>query len=209
MGFGGFVTEDGNYLIISVWKGSDRKNQIFFKDLRNPTATVQELITGFDADYDFIGNDGSQFWVLTDLNAPQKRVIQIDLSQPQRDSWTTLIEESEHRIEGISNAGGRFIVQYLQDAQNRVYIFSEDGQPQSEVELPGVGSTNGFGGRRDASETFFSFTNYVTPPASIDTISKQVNPNYTNSLRWDLIHSCMKRSRFLSPVKTVQKSPCS
>ena len=162
-GFGGFVTEDGNYLIISVWKGSDRKNQIFFKDLRNPTATVQELITGFDADYDFIGNDGSQFWVLTDLNAPQKRVIQIDLNQPQRESWSTLIEESEHRIEGISNTGGRFIVQYLQDAQNRVYIFSEDGQPQSEVELPGVGSTNGFGGRRDASETFFSFTNYVTP----------------------------------------------
>ncbi len=162
-GFGGYVTEDGQYLIISVWKGSDRKNQLFYKDLHDPQAEVVELITGFDADYDFIGNDGNQFWLLTDLDAPQKRVIQINLEEPQRAHWQTLIAESEHRIEGISNTGGHFIIQYLQDAQNRVYVFSEEGQQVREVELPGVGSTGGFGGRRDASETFFSFTNYVTP----------------------------------------------
>ncbi len=162
-GFGGYVTEDGNYLIISVWKGSDRKNQLFYKDLRQDNAEVVELISGFNADYDFIGNDGNQFWILTDLEAPQKRVVQINLNNPEPDNWKTLIAESEHRLEGISNTGGHFIVQYLQDAQNRAYVFSETGKKIREVELPGVGSTSGFGGQRKERETFYSFTNYVTP----------------------------------------------
>ena len=162
-GFGGYVTEDGNYLIISVWKGSDRKNQLFYKDLTKADAKVVELISGFDADYDFIGNDRNRFWILTDLDAPQKRVVEIDLNEPSRNNWQTLIEEAEHRLESISNTGGHFIVQYLQDAQNRVYVFAEDGSPIREVELPGVGSTSGFGGKRAETETFYSFTNYVTP----------------------------------------------
>lgn len=162
-GFGGYVTEDGRYLLISVWQGSDRKNQLFYKDLSDPDADVVELISGFDADYDFIGNDGNRFWILTDLEAPQKRVIQINLSKPDRKNWQTLIAESKHRLEGVSNTGGHFIVQYLQDAQNRVYVFSEEGEQIREVKLPGVGSTSGFGGKRDETETFYSFTNYVTP----------------------------------------------
>ena len=162
-GFGGYVTEDGNYLIISVWKGSDRKNQLFYKDLTKADAKVVELISGFDADYDFIGNARNRFWILTDLDAPQKRVVEIDLNEPSRNNWQTLIEEAEHRLESISNTGGHFIVQYLQDAQNRVYVFAEDGSPIREVELPGVGSTSGFGGKRAETETFYSFTNYVTP----------------------------------------------
>ena len=162
-GFGGYVTEDGNYLIISVWKGSDRKNQLFYKDLTKADAKVVELISGFDADYDFIGNAQNRFWILTDLDAPQKRVVEIDLNEPSRNNWQTLIEEAEHRLESISNTGGHFIVQYLQDAQNRVYVFAEDGSPIREVELPGVGSTSGFGGKRAETETFYSFTNYVTP----------------------------------------------
>ena len=162
-GFGGYVTEDGNYLIISVWKGSDRKNQLFYKDLTKADAKVVELISGFDADYDFIGNDRNRFWILTDLDAPQKRVVEIDLNEPSRNNWQTLIEEAEHRLESISNTGGHFIVQYLQDAQNRVYVFAENGSPIREVELPGVGSTSGFGGKRAETETFYSFTNYVTP----------------------------------------------
>ena len=162
-GFGGYVTEDGNYLIISVWKGSDRKNQLFYKDLTKADAKVVELISGFDADYDFIGNARNRFWILTDLDAPQKRVVEIDLNEPSRNNWQTLIEEAEHRLESISNTGGHFIVQYLQDAQNRVYVFDEDGSPIREVELPGVGSTSGFGGKRAETETFYSFTNYVTP----------------------------------------------
>ncbi|MBT6724748.1 MAG: S9 family peptidase, partial [Planctomycetaceae bacterium] len=162
-GFGGYVTEDGNYLIISVWKGSDRKNQLFYKNLTKADAKVVELISGFDADYDFIGNDRNRFWILTDLDAPQKRVVEIDLNEPSRNNWQTLIAEAEHRLESISNTGGHFIVQYLQDAQNRVYVFAEDGSPIRGVELPGVGSTSGFGGKRAETETFYSFTNYVTP----------------------------------------------
>ena len=162
-GFGGYVTEDGNYLIISVWKGSDRKNQRFYKALAKADAKVVGRICVIAAAYGCIGNDRNRFLILSDLDAPQKRVVEIDLNEPSRNNWQTLIEEAEHRLESISNTGGHFIVQYLQDAQNRVYVFAEDGSPIREVELPGVGSTSGFGGKRAETETFYSFTNYVTP----------------------------------------------
>ena len=162
-GFGGHVTEDGNYLIISIWKGTLRKNQIFYLDLSDPGSEVVELISGFDADYDFVGNAGSQFWLLTDLDAPRKRLINIDLEKSARQHWSNLIPEAEHKLESVSNVGEHFVVQYLQHAQNRVYVYSESGDQIREVKLPDVGSTGGFGGRRDDQDTFYTFTNYVTP----------------------------------------------
>ncbi|HIA18501.1 MAG TPA: S9 family peptidase, partial [Planctomycetaceae bacterium] len=162
-GFGGQVTEDGNYLIISNWQGTLRKNQIFYLDLTQPDSSVVELITGFDADYEFVGNQGSQFWLLTDLDAPRKRLIQIDLKNPARQHWTNIIAEAQHKLEDVSNVGEHFLVQYLEHAQNRVYVYSESGEQLREVELPDLGSTSGFGGRRNDKETFYSFTNYVTP----------------------------------------------
>jgi prolyl oligopeptidase len=162
-GFDGEVTEDGRYLIISVWRGTERKNQVFYKSLEQPDSPVVELIAGFDAEYSFIGNDGPVFWLATDLDAPLRRVIAIDTREPARDKWREVIPQSTDKLQGVSVVGDHFIAEYLHDACSAVRIFDLAGKHVRDVQLPGLGSVGGFGGRRDDAETFYSYTSYTVP----------------------------------------------
>ncbi len=162
-GFDGEVTEDGRYLIISVWRGTERKNQVFYKSLEQPDSPVVELIAGFDAEYSFIGNDGPVFWLATDLDAPLRRVIAIDTREPARDKWREVIPQSTDKLQGVSIVGDHFIAEYLHDACSAVRIFDLAGKHVRDVQLPGLGSVGGFGGRRDDAETFYSYTSYTVP----------------------------------------------
>lgn len=162
-GFNGGVTEDGRYLMILVWQGTDRRNLVFYQDLTTPNAPVVELINTFEAEFDFIGNDGDRFWFRTDLAAPRSRVIAIDLAQHDRDHWQELIPQTEETLQGVNVLNHQFVAAYLQDAQTQVKIFGLDGQPVRTVELPGIGSAGGFGGKRTDTETFYSFTSFTTP----------------------------------------------
>jgi prolyl oligopeptidase len=164
-GFGGGVTDDGRYLIIHVSQGTDPKNRVFFKDLREPNAPVVELLNDFDADYGFIDNDGPVFFFRTDLNAPSYRVIAIDTRKPERTAWREIIPQAADKLEGVSAVGGHFVCEYLKDARSEVKLVTFDGRETRLVELPGLGSVAGLGGRRDDSETFFSFTSYTQPGA--------------------------------------------
>ncbi|MGI8933190.1 MAG: S9 family peptidase, partial [Phormidesmis sp.] len=98
-GFSGGVTEDGRYLIISVWLGTAPKNLLFYKDLQDPDSEVVELISEFEAQYSVIDNDGTTFWIQTDLAAPKGKIIAIDIANPDRDNWKTLIPEAEETLE--------------------------------------------------------------------------------------------------------------
>jgi prolyl oligopeptidase len=162
-GFHGRVTDDGKYLLIVVWKGSEPKNQIFYKELASPEAPVVELITGFDADYDFIDNDGATFWFSTDNDAPLRRVIAVDLAKPQQEHWQTLIPESKATLQSVNRVGETLVAEYLQDAHSAVKVFDLKGRYLRDVALPAIGSADGFRGERGDNETFFSFTNYTTP----------------------------------------------
>lgn len=162
-GFDGTVTEDGKYLIISVWRGTARKNQVFYKDLSRDDAEVVELISGFNFEYDFIGNEGGSFWFNTDDNAPLRRVLSIDTSQPTQDNWSEVIPEAKEVLQGVGLVGDRFLAVYLKDAATRVRVHELDGTHVRDVEFPGIGSAGGFGGRRRDKETFYYFSNYTTP----------------------------------------------
>ncbi len=162
-GFDGSVTEDGRYLIISVWRGTDPKNLIFYKDLSVPKAEVIELISEFEANYNFIDNDGSLFWIKTDLDAPRGRVIAIDINNPAKENWQEIIPEAEETLEGIGLLNNQFVADYLKDARSLVKIFALDGQFVREIELPGIGSVSGFDGKRSDTETFYVFTSFTTP----------------------------------------------
>lgn len=162
-GFDGEVTDDGRYLIISIWRGTEPKNQLFYKDLQQPDAPVVELLKGFDAEYDFVDNDGPLFWVVTDLDAPLRRVIAIDTSKPDRANWKSLIPESKDTLQGATAVGGHFVLRYLHDACSAVRIFDLNGKSVREVTLPGLGSVTGFAGERDKNETFYTFTSYTDP----------------------------------------------
>ena len=177
-GFGGYVTDDGRYLIISVWKGTLRKNQLLYKDLTKPDSPVVELLTGFDAEYDFVGNDAEHFWIATDRDAARRQVVRISLANPAPEHWQAILEESKHVLENIQLVGQRLLVTYLKDAHSLVQVFSLEGELVQQLELPGIGSARGFGGRSTDQETFYTFTNYTTP----STIYRFDIPNGTSTI---------------------------
>lgn len=162
-GFSGGVTEDGRYLIISVWLGSDSKNLVFYKDLANPNAEVIELINQFESDYSFIDNDDSVFYFRTDLNAPRGRVIAIDTKNPTSENWREIIPQSAETLESVGILNNQFVADYLKDAHSQIKIFDLKGAFVREVELPGLGSAGGFGGKRNDTETFYIYTSFTAP----------------------------------------------
>src|SRR5207247_1857871 len=102
-------------------------------DLAKPDSPIVELLMDFDAEYDFIDNDGPTFWFKTDLNAPRGRIIATDITKPQRDNWKELIPQSNDTLGRVDTIGGRFFAKYLHDAHSAVKIFALDGKPQGEV----------------------------------------------------------------------------
>ena len=165
-GFGGGVTEDGKYLIVSVWRGTDPQNLIFYKDLTAPDSSVVELISEFEAEYSFIDNEGSLFWFQTDLNAPCGRVIAIDTNNPpapQEEGFTEIIPEAAETLQGIGILNNQFVASYLKDAYTQIKIFNLDGSLAREIALPGIGSAGGFDGKRHDTETFYAYTSFTAP----------------------------------------------
>ena len=162
-GFSGGVTEDGRYLIISVWLGTSPQNLLFYKDLQDPNAEVVELISEFEAHYSLIDNDGSTFWIQTDLDAPKGKVIAVDIANPERSNWKVLIPEAEETLESVGTLNNQFVADYLKDAYTQIKIFELDGKFVKAIELPGIGSAGGFDGDRTDTETFYSFTSFTVP----------------------------------------------
>lgn len=159
-GFSGVVSEDGQYLIISVWLGTDPKNLLFYKNLTDPSAEVVELISEFKAQYSFIDNDGSVFWFETDLDAPRGRAIAIDISN---ENQTEIIPERAETLQGVNVLNHQFVASYLKDAHSLIKVFNFDGSWVRDMVLPGLGSAGGFDGDRTDTETFYSFTSFTTP----------------------------------------------
>ena len=162
-GFSGDVTEDGRYLVITVWKGSDRKNLIFYKDLSQANSSVVELITQWDADYTVIENDGEMFWVKTDLDAPRGRVVAVDLKQPVQSNWKIIIPQTSETLGNVGLLNNQFIASYLKDAHSQIKIYNLNGSLIRDVQLPGLGTVGGFAGKRSDTETFFSYTSFTEP----------------------------------------------
>lgn len=162
-GFDGDVTEDGRYLIISVWKGTDPRNLILYKDLTNPKAEVVELIQEFESSFNFIDHDGSIFYFRTDSDAPRGRLIAIDTQNPAPENWREIIPQAKETLEGLSTINNQFVADYLQDAHSQIKIFDFNGKFLREIKLPGLGSVGGFNGKRNNTETFYNFTSYNTP----------------------------------------------
>jgi prolyl oligopeptidase len=169
--FQGDVTDDGRYLIITVSKGTDPHNRIFYKEL-TPEATsasseggskVVELLPKGDAAWKFIDNDGTNFFFQTDLDAPLGRIVAVDVSEPLPANVREIVPQSGDKLESVSLVGDRFIANYLHDAHSLVKLFKVDGSADGEITLPGIGAAAGFPGKRHDNETFYSFTSFTTP----------------------------------------------
>jgi prolyl oligopeptidase len=162
-GFGGQVSDDGKYLIITATKGTAPKYRIFYKDLSKPGAKVTPLIDAFEASYSFIDNDGPVFYFTTDRKAPRSRVIAIDTRKPAEAKWKQIIGESAQTLVGATMVNNQILVEYLADARSLVKVVDRKGKLVREIKLPGIGSVAGLNGKRHYTETFYSFTGFTNP----------------------------------------------
>ena len=163
-GFHVEVSEDGRYLILTVWKGTDDLYRVLYRDLTEPYALPIDLIDNFENEYSFLGNNGPMFYFKTNFKAPNGRVVAIDIHRPQERK--EIIPESDHALSEVSIVGNVFIANYLQDAKTQVKLFNIRGEFLREVEFPGIGMASGFDGRRTDVETFYSFTSINTPSST-------------------------------------------
>ena len=162
-GFTPLVTDDGRFLVITNWRSTEPVSQVFVKNLAKADAVVEPLLTGFDADYEFVASDGDELFFVTDSDAPRRRLIAVNVNSPA--VKREVIATTGDVLQSASLLGNRWFTTYLKDARGLAKIHNFDGSVMREIELPGLGSVGGFGGLRDTTETFFSFTNYVTPPS--------------------------------------------
>jgi len=162
-GFGLRVSEDGRYLIITVWKGTNDKYRVLYKDLTEPYGMPIELIDHFNDEYSFVGNDGTTFYFVTDLQASRKRVVAIDTRNPT--VIREVIPQAAETLAGADIIANQFVLTYLKDAKTQVKVHAIDGRLMREVQFPGIGSATGFTGKRTETETFYSFSSFATPPS--------------------------------------------
>ena len=158
---GANVTEDGKWLQLSASKGNF--NQLFIKELAKPDAPPIVISPVDDAIYSVVDVVGREAVVYTTKNAPNGKVVKVDLNHPAASGWVTLIAEGKNSMEGITTAGERMLVSYLVDAKSEVNIYGYDGKFQHKVDLPGIGSAQVAYQKRNITETYFGFSNYTTP----------------------------------------------
>ena len=161
---GAYLTEDQRFLIVTA-SNSTSGNKLFIKDLSNPKGKLVTVLDHTDSDSYIIDNVGSKLYIVTNMEAPNKKIVTVDASNPAPENWVDFIPETENVL-APNTGGGYFFTEYMVDAISKVYQYDYDGKLVREVKLPGVGSASGFGGKREDKELYFSFTNYSTPGSS-------------------------------------------
>ena len=161
---GAEISEDGNWLIITVGKGTERMNMVYFKNLTMAKAPILPLIENLDNAWNFLGNDGSVFYFQTDKDASRGKVVKVDALAADK-KWVDVIPESKtETLNNVQFLNDQFVLNYLQDAHTAIKIYERDGKFVRDVRLPGIGSAGGFGGKRKETETFYSYSSFNAPP---------------------------------------------
>jgi prolyl oligopeptidase len=162
--FGVSETDDGKYLVLYIARSTDPQNQVLYRAADAPAdAPFKELVADFDNQFSFIGNDGEKFYFVTDLDAPTKRIVAMDIDKPGRKHLTEIVPTRKETLDGASIYSGRIICQYMVDVLSDVERFDLAGKPLGKMELPGKGTVGGFGGDQKDKETFYIYTSYNTP----------------------------------------------
>ncbi|MGI8639322.1 MAG: prolyl oligopeptidase family serine peptidase [Pyrinomonadaceae bacterium] len=163
MGVGGGVTEDGNWLVVYVTKGTAPMNMIFVKNLTMERAPMMPVVDKLEADYSFIGNDGSKFYFRTDKDAPRGRIVMVDILDKDL-KWKEVVPQAAETLQGANFINNQFVGDYLKDAYTQFRIYDLNGKLVRSVELPGIGTAGGFGGKRYDTETFYTYSSFNAPP---------------------------------------------
>ncbi|UGS23858.1 prolyl oligopeptidase family serine peptidase [Flavobacterium channae] len=158
---GGGVSEDEKYLFITA-ANSTSGNELYYLDLSNPNAKIVTLIDNYENDNYVLDNKGSKIYLVTNYKAPNKRVVTFDLDNSAKEDWKDFIGETENVL-SPNTGGGYIFASYMKDAVSFIKQYDYNGKLVRDVQLPGVGTAGGFGGKEKETTLYFSFTNYVTP----------------------------------------------
>ena len=158
---GGSVSEDDQFLFISA-ANSTSGNELYILDLKNPNNKIATIITGYEQDVDVLENVGSKLYIVTNYNAPNKKIVTVDAQNPTPQNWKDFIPETENVLSPTTGSGYIFAT-YMKDAVSVVQQYDYSGKLIRKVKLPGLGTASGFGGKLKATKLYYSFTNYTTP----------------------------------------------
>ncbi|HKZ43896.1 MAG TPA: prolyl oligopeptidase family serine peptidase [Anaerolineales bacterium] len=166
-GFGTEISHDGRFLIIYISQGTDSRNRLYYKDLERDSPVI-ELLSDLEATYEFLGNDGPLFYIMTNLDAPRARVITIDIENPAKKNWKNLIAEQHEVLQSAQIVGNMLALIYMKDAHDVIELYQLDGTPAREVKLPTLGSVMvayvpSLHGQRDDHEMFYAFHSFIHP----------------------------------------------
>ncbi|WP_243315983.1 prolyl oligopeptidase family serine peptidase [Geothrix paludis] len=162
---GGTVTDDGRWLVITGNKGTNPETSLFLKDLTKPGSPVEPFLDRMDATYSVVDNEGDRFFVVTNQGAPRNRLVAIRKGQTEPANWTEIIPQAKGRdvLESVSLVGNRFVATWMRDAHSAVEFYDMKGKKAGALTLPTLGTVTGFGGRREDTETFYTFGSFAYP----------------------------------------------
>lgn len=163
------ISHDGRYLILSLERNDLTQNALYYLDLIDPMhphfdGAVVKLFDAFDANYNYVHNSGTTFYIETNLGAPRGRIVAVDLKASAPAKLQGLIPESADNLDAADFIGGRFVLTYMHDVQSRLLVYAEDGKSLGEIALPGIGAVSGVHGRDDEPELFYGFSSFLSPP---------------------------------------------
>lgn len=161
---GAYITEDDRFLVITAAE-STSGNELYIKDLSKENAEITPVITGFENDHYVLASDGERLLIHTNLDAPNNRIVEVNAATPSPENWKTLIEETENVL-NASTGGGKIFANYLVDAKTEILQYDMQGNKESAIELPGIGTAYGFGGREQDTVIFYTFTSFTYPAST-------------------------------------------
>jgi prolyl oligopeptidase len=158
----GSLTEDQRFLVISA-RNTTTGNELYLQDLSKPGSAIVQVVDNEKQIVDVVDNVGSKLYIFTNLGAPNNKVVTVDAANPKPANWKTLIPETSNVLE-VSTVGGKLFATYLKDATSLIEQYDMMGKKEHAIALPSVGSADGFNGKKDEKETYYTFTSYIYPP---------------------------------------------
>ncbi len=185
----GGTTEEEDYYILYAAPGTDGFATYYLPLTgKLPKASdLKPLFSGTKNKSTVVHTQGSDFWVLTDIGAPNYRLIKLNLDRPKPDQWQEILPETDNLLQGATTGGGYLFANYLEKATDRFYRMQYDGSNRSAIELPGLGSAGGFGGEKEDKELFYVFTSFTYPSTIFryDVATGKSEPFFRPDLQFD------------------------
>ncbi|PHI21739.1 S9 family peptidase [Lewinellaceae bacterium SD302] len=186
----GGTTEEEDYLVMYAAPGTDGFSTYYLplESGKMPQASdMVELFGGTKNKSSIVKTEGKNAWVLTDIEAPNYRLVKMNLDRTDRTDWEEILPETDNLLQSVGSGGGYLFANYLEKATDRFYQMKPDGSQRREIELPGLGSAGGFSGEKDETELFYVFTSFTYPSTIFryDVESGESQPFFEPDLKFD------------------------